>query len=111
MPRPLKSNPIDLKSNYPFWLVKNGLLHSYPALENDIICEVAVIGGGITGALAAYHLVEASVDALVLDKRDIGWGSTSASTALLQYEIDTPLHQLIELVLRWAMAVTASPIA
>ncbi len=89
---------MDLKSNYPFWLVKNGLLHSYPTLESDLTCEVVVIGGGITGALVAYHLVEAGIDTVVVDKRDIGWGSTSASTALLQYEIDTPLYELIEQV-------------
>ncbi|MCX6046391.1 MAG: FAD-dependent oxidoreductase, partial [Chloroflexi bacterium] len=89
---------MDLKSDYPFWLVKNGLLYSYPALENDLSCDVAVIGGGITGALVALHLAEAGIDTVVLDKRDIGWGSTSASTALLQYEIDTPLYELMERV-------------
>lgn len=85
---------MDLKSGYPFWLVKNGLIHAYPALEQDLTCEVVVLGGGITGALVAYHLVEAGIDTVILDKRDIGWGSTSASTALLQYEIDNPLSQL-----------------
>ena len=30
----------------------------------------------------------------MLDKRDVGGGSTSASTALLQYEIDMPLVEL-----------------
>lgn len=89
---------MDLKSNYPFWLVKNGLLHSYPALDGDLTCDVAIIGGGITGALVAYHLVEAGINTIIVDKRDIGWGSTSASTALLQYEIDTPLYELIERV-------------
>jgi glycine/D-amino acid oxidase-like deaminating enzyme len=38
------------------------------------------------------------VKTLVLDKRDIGTGSTSASTALLQYEIDVPLRELIKKV-------------
>src|SRR5262249_46789032 len=33
---------------------------------------------------------------VVLDGRNIGWGSTSASTALLQYEIDTHLVDLSE---------------
>jgi monoamine oxidase len=89
---------LDLKSGYPFWLVKNGLMRAYPALDQKLQCEVIVLGGGITGALIAYHLVEAGVDTVVLDKRDVGWGSTSASTALLQYEIDTPLSELTQLV-------------
>ena len=53
---------------------------------------------GITGALVAVHLVEAGVKTLLIDKRDIGTGSTSASTALLQYEIDVPLRELIQKV-------------
>jgi glycine/D-amino acid oxidase-like deaminating enzyme len=34
------------------------------------------------------------MDVAVLDKRDVAGGSTSASTAMLQYEIDTPLTEL-----------------
>ena len=30
----------------------------------------------------------------MLEQRDVAWGSTSASTALLQYEIDTPMVEL-----------------
>ena len=54
--------------------------------------DVVVIGGGITGALAAVHLADAGVKTMVLDERNIGTGSTSASTALLQYEIDCDAH-------------------
>ncbi|SMQ95753.1 FAD dependent oxidoreductase [Xanthomonas fragariae] len=30
----------------------------------------------------------------MIEQRDIGWSRTSASTALLQYEIDTPMIEL-----------------
>lgn len=89
---------MDLKSGYPFWPIKEGLIRSYPSLAEDLSCDVVVIGAGITGALIAYHLVEAGADVVVLDRRDVGGGSTSASTALLQYEVDVPLHQLIDKV-------------
>jgi glycine/D-amino acid oxidase-like deaminating enzyme len=89
---------MDLRSGQPFWLIKNGIIATYPALDVDLTCAVAVIGGGITGALVAYTLAKQGIDVVVLDKRDIAWGSTSASTAMLQYEIDTELHQLIDLV-------------
>ncbi len=85
---------MDLKSGYPYWAIKNGLMHPFPALEGDLRCEVAVIGGGITGALIADHLQTAGHEVAVLEQRDIGWGSTAASTALLQYEIDTHLLDL-----------------
>ena len=85
---------MDLKSGYPFWTVKNGLLAAYPPLLDDIDCDVAVVGAGISGALIAHSLAEAGLDVVVLDKRDVAWGSTAASTALLQYEIDTELVAL-----------------
>lgn len=89
---------MDLKSGTPFWPIKDGLIATYPALKQDLSCDVAIVGGGISGALAAHHLAEAGVDTLVLEQRDIGYGSTCASTSLLQYEVDTHLHELIDLV-------------
>lgn len=87
---------MDLRSGSPFWPIKDGLLHAHPALDTDVVCEVAIIGAGITGALIAYHLGQAGVDAVVLDKRDVAHGSTSASTAVLQYEIDITLGELAD---------------
>lgn len=89
---------MNLTSSHPFWSVNNGLPANYPSLQRDVACDVVVIGGGITGSLVAIHLTEAGVKTVVLDKRDIGTGSTSASTALLQYEIDVPLRELIKKV-------------
>jgi glycine/D-amino acid oxidase-like deaminating enzyme len=85
---------MDLKSGYPFWAIKNGLMHAFPQLQKDIACDVAVIGGGISGALIANELAQNGHDVAVFEQRDIGWGSSSASTALLQYEIDTPMTDL-----------------
>lgn len=88
---------MDLKSGYPWWAIKNGLLHAFPALREELRCEVAVIGSGITGAIIADELSRAGHQVVVLEQRDVGWGSTAASTALLQYEIDTPMTELAEL--------------
>lgn len=85
---------MDLKSGYPFWAVRNGLMRAFPPLQSDLRCDVLVIGGGITGALIADHLGQHGHEVVVVEQRDIGWGSTAASTALLQYEIDTPLQVL-----------------
>jgi len=85
---------VDLKSGYPYWTVKNGLLANYPALRDDVRCDVVVVGAGITGALIADRLVRAGFDVCVIDRREAGWGSTSASTGLLQYEIDVELADL-----------------
>ena len=89
---------MDLGSGQPFWPLQNGLPATYPPLEKNDRCTVAIIGAGVTGALVAYHLTEAGVNVVVLDRRDVATGSTCASTGLLQYEIDVPLHRLIRLV-------------
>lgn len=89
---------MDLVSGEPFWPLRSGLLASYPSLKESMSCEVVILGAGITGALAAYHLAEAGVSVVVLDRRDVARGSTAASTSLLQYEIDVPLHRLIRMV-------------
>ncbi len=85
---------MDLRSGCPLWPIRDGLPGTYPALDADAECEIAVIGGGITGALAADALAGAGISTLLLDRRDFGWGSTSATTALVQYELDTSLHRL-----------------
>lgn len=85
---------MDLVSPHPFWLLKNGLLNEYPSLSVDARCDVVVLGAGISGALMAHSLVRAGLEVIVIDKRDVGCGSTSASTALLQYEIDEHLIDL-----------------
>lgn len=85
---------MDLKSGYPFWAIKNGLMHSFPSVCRARSCDVIVVGGGITGALIADELSRNGHDVMVLERRDAGWGSSAASTALLQYEIDTHMVDL-----------------
>ena len=85
---------MDLKSGYPFWAVKNGLMGAFPRLEESARCDVAIVGAGITGALIADELSRHGHHVIVLDERDAAWGSTAASTALLQYEIDTHMTDL-----------------
>jgi len=89
---------MDLKSGLPFWLIKNGLTDDYKTLDSDIETEILIIGSGITGALTAHFLCDAGIKCVIVDKRMSSTGSTTASTAQLQYEIDTYLFDLIEKV-------------
>ncbi|MBX2951189.1 MAG: FAD-binding oxidoreductase [Leadbetterella sp.] len=87
-----------LTSNEPFWLVKNGLIASYPSLAEDIRTDVLVVGSGITGSLIAHQCVKDGYQTVLVDKREIANGSSSATTSMLQYEVDTPLWELIEMI-------------
>lgn len=89
---------MDIRSNEPFWLVKNGIKHAYPSLRDNQECDVLIIGGGITGALMAHATIKKGYKTVLIDKREIAYGSTSATTSMLQYEIDTPLYKLKELI-------------
>ena len=83
---------MNLTGGHPFRRVKNGLMATYPRLAVAVRCDALVVGAGITGALIAHSLSEVGLRVCVIDKREVGWGSTAASTALLQYEIDTELR-------------------
>ncbi|HEU4665739.1 MAG TPA: FAD-dependent oxidoreductase [Dokdonella sp.] len=85
---------MDLKSGYPFWTVRSGLIDSFPALEGAVDCDVLIVGAGITGALIARRLQRDGHRVVLIDRRECGWGSTAASTALLQYELDTEMGEL-----------------
>ncbi|MEO6405616.1 MAG: FAD-dependent oxidoreductase [Ferruginibacter sp.] len=85
---------MDLTGGYPYWLIRSGLPFDYNVLQKNIEVDVAIIGGGISGALAAYFLSEAGIECAVFDRRTIGLGSTAASTSLLQYELDMGLSKL-----------------
>lgn len=46
------------------------------ALQGDLRCDVAVIGGGFTGISAALHLADAGVSVAVLEERYVGFGAS-----------------------------------
>ena len=56
---------MDLKSGYPFWAVSSGLMQAFPRLASDHRCDVAVLGGGITGALIADELASHGFDVAI----------------------------------------------
>lgn len=89
---------MNLTSGSPFWMVKNGLRAPRPVLHGAESCDVAVIGAGVTGALVADALTAQGFDVVIVDRRESGGGSTAASTALLQYEIDLELNALAKKV-------------
>lgn len=89
---------MDLYSGMPYWAIKNPLEDYFHPLAYDYSVDVLVVGSGITGALVSHELCKAGIPCAVVDKRTLSTGSSVASTALLQYEIDTPLNELAEMM-------------
>lgn len=94
----MKKTLMKLRSPETYWLLKNGLSYSYPSLKEDTECDIVVVGGGITGALMAFQLSGEGYNTVLMDRSDVSLGSTSATTAILQYELDEPLYSLIDKV-------------
>src|SRR5215212_6665225 len=85
----------DLRSGVSYWQAVGPPPVEYPLLEQDISCDVVVVGGGITGALVSRLLIEYGLSTVLVDRERPGCGSTVASTGLLQYQVDTSLVDLI----------------
>lgn len=67
----------------------------YEMLENDMICDVLIIGSGETGAHLAYMLSIIGLQVAVIDKRKVASRSTLVNTGLLQYAHDKSLTSFI----------------
>lgn len=83
-----------LRTGTPVWATSRRSPLPHSPLTKDISTDVLVIGSGISGALIAEALSECDLKVVIVDRRSPMCGSTPASTALLQYELDVPLIHL-----------------
>jgi glycine/D-amino acid oxidase-like deaminating enzyme len=92
-----KQAAASVRTARPYWLLRDGIGDGGPRLDRSLDCDVAIIGAGVVGALVADALIATGRRVILLDRHEAGQASTAASTALLQYEIDTHLTDLIRL--------------
>src|SRR4051794_29369824 len=85
---------MDLKTGNLLWPALCDCATSFPQVQNDLTCDVAVVGAGVSGAMVAATLSAEGLDVVAVDKREPAEGSTAASSALVLYEIDIPLIDL-----------------
>lgn len=85
-----------LRLQRPLWLRQSYAAHArlYPPLRTAARVDVAILGGGVTGAIVAWRLAAAGVRVAVLEAGRVGRGSTAASTALLMQEPDEDFSAL-----------------
>lgn len=84
----------DLRTGIPFWVkTPHSTIAADIKLTRDRF-DVIVVGAGISGALVAEALTRNRLSVLILDRRPPVRGSTPASTAMIQHEIDVPLTRL-----------------
>lgn len=85
----------NLRTGQPIWLARRARLPPFDWLRHHASCDALIVGAGISGAFVAEALTDAGFECIIVDRRRAPLlGSTPASTALLQYEIDEPLIKL-----------------
>ncbi len=84
----------DLRTGVPLWLASGAPRLATLGKGASQHHDVVIVGTGISGALVADSLLNAGYSVLAVDRRKPMSGSTPASTALLQSELDTPLLEL-----------------
>jgi len=90
-----QSVSLNLRSGPTYWEMRTppaALPPGHPLISCD--ADVAIIGAGITGSLIAERLSRAGLQIVVIDRHGPQQGSTAASTAIVQWEIDNPMAEL-----------------
>ena len=88
----------DLRTGTPVWSDLGPARVATQALSSTARADVVIVGAGITGALVAEIATARGLSVILLDRRPPFHGSTAASTALLQFEIDTPLIRMADAI-------------
>lgn len=67
---------------------------SFPKLQQHLVTEVCIIGGGIAGLSIAYNLAKNKVKVVLLEDGDIASGETGRTTAHLSWAMDSRYYNL-----------------
>lgn len=86
---------MNLIAGEPYWPHVQPETARYPKLESDTECEILIIGGGMSGALAAYRLIREGFTPVLVDSRDIAGGSTAVNTGIVHVFNDKTLTSCI----------------
>ncbi|TGS19178.1 FAD-binding oxidoreductase [Mesorhizobium sp. M2E.F.Ca.ET.209.01.1.1] len=93
MPRQL-----DLRSGKPVWSAYRSPAVPVERLTRDAKTDVLIVGMGISGAMMAEALTRDGHSVICIDRRGPLKGSTAATTALVEFEIDQPLTRLSRMI-------------
>lgn len=76
----------------PIWPVNS----DFPVLENDIRCDILIVGAGISGISSAYHLMKKGYDVVVIEEDEIASAATGASSGILYFGTGLGITSSIE---------------
>ncbi|MCI8553417.1 MAG: FAD-dependent oxidoreductase [Clostridiales bacterium] len=78
----------------PLWTSLSSAPAQYPWLDQDLICDVAVVGGGLAAAMCAYRFAEAGHTVALMSASSVGSGGTSCSSGIMSVDGEDSLSEL-----------------
>ncbi|MDG0791746.1 FAD-binding oxidoreductase [Cohnella ginsengisoli] len=79
-----------------YWPKTMSFFPTYPSLRERAMTQVAIIGGGMTGAICAATLAEAGIPAVLVEEKRVASASTAANTGLIQFSSDIMVSELAD---------------
>jgi glycine/D-amino acid oxidase-like deaminating enzyme/nitrite reductase/ring-hydroxylating ferredoxin subunit len=79
------------------WMTQTKVAEGAPRLNEDLTCDVVVVGAGIAGLSVAYELSQVGKSVVVLDRGSIAGGVTSRTTAHLAPICDDGVTELTKI--------------
>ncbi len=71
-----ETTTLDVGDTLPVWRLEQGPAPGFSPLEHDLLADVVVIGGGLTGLSCALHLARAGARVALLEAGPIAWGAS-----------------------------------
>lgn len=90
-----KFNYMELVKGTTYFDKTENKIKQYPYLDEDIECEVLIIGGGIEGATLNRYLSK-DYDVVLVEGSRLARNSTCVSTALLEFQLDSFANDLLK---------------
>lgn len=83
--------------NYSIWKDKDIRKNfNSKSLDKNIECDTLIIGAGITGISAYYHLKKSNQNIIVVEQNKVGMGVTANSTGKLTYLQDNIYNNILD---------------
>lgn len=79
-----------------FWATQNVPPKQYPWLGTDEACKVCIIGGGLTGAMAAFRFASDGIDTVLVNSEPVGFGETANAAPYATYDMGMKLTELTQ---------------
>jgi len=90
----MENTPQHLKSPWVHQLIRSRPVYT---LETDLVADICIIGGGISGIASAYQILkDTDRSVVIIDAHEVGHGATGHNAGQLVSELERSVQSLVE---------------